>query len=104
MATGTNSINVLWLEQAIVSLNLKTLVEKLEVNLTSKAHETYSLILDLRDKGFVVFVLAGDELCNEIFTVSFSNGLRLRIKNISQIIMILLHGWPNLNVRDHVDT
>lgn len=57
----------------------------------------------MSNKGLVVVVLTCDELGNKIFTVSFSDGFGLRVENVGKIIMILLFGGTDFDVRDHVD-
>lgn len=47
--------------------------------------------------------MRSNEFSDEVFTVSFGNSFRLRIKNIGQIIVIFLFGWSDFNEGQHVD-
>jgi hypothetical protein len=67
-------------------------MEKLEVNISCETHKSDSLILDLSDECLGIFILRSNKLSNEILTIGLGDGLRLRVENISQIIMIFLVG------------
>jgi len=89
------------LEQVVIAIKLKALVQQLGVHLARKAHQPDSFILDLSHEGFAGVALGGDELCEEVLAISFGHGLGLVVKNIGQIVVVLLLGAPDLDERQH---
>jgi hypothetical protein len=77
-------------------------VKELQVNVSSETHKSNSFIFDLSNKSLVLFILRSDKLSDEIFSIGFSDGFRLSIEDISQIIMILLLGSTDFNEGNHV--
>ena len=102
LATGTDGVHEVSLEQVVEGVEVEALVEKLEVDLLGEAHEAHSLILDLGYECLVALVLGRDQLGDKVLAISLSDGLRLRIEHISEIIMTLLLGPSDLNKRQHI--
>ena len=65
-------------------------MQEFHVYFLSQTHQADSFVSDLGNESSIFFILCSDELCYKIFSISFSYSLRLRIKYVSQIIMILL--------------
>jgi len=78
-------------------------VQELQIDILGEAHETDGLILDLGHESLAAFVLSSDKLSDEVFTIGLSDSFRLRIENISQIIVILLFGASYLNEGQDVE-
>lgn len=103
LTAGTDGVDILWLEQTVVGFDFEALVQQLQINFAGEAHKTDGLVLNLRDKGFIVNVLACNKLSDKVFSVGFGYGFGLRIKDISQVVVVLLLGWTDFNVGDNVD-
>lgn len=80
---GLNSIHELRLQQIVIMIQLKALVQQTGIYLPSESHQPHSLIFDLRHQSLVAFTLRSNQLCQEILTVRFSNRLRLVVEHIS---------------------
>ena len=78
----THSIHKFRLEEVIEGVQVKALVEQLQVHLLGQTHQTHSLILHLSHQCFVRLALGGNQLGYKIFAVRFGDSLRLRIKDI----------------------
>ena len=76
-------------------------MKELNVNFTSKAHQTDSLVLDLSYKSLVVGVLSRNKLSDKIFSVGLSDSVRLTVKNVSEIIMIFLFSVSDFDIGQH---
>ena len=77
-------------------------MKQLQVNFVGKTHEADCFVFHLSDKGLVLVVLRGYQFSDKIFTIGFGYCFRLRIKNIGQIVVILLLCLSNLDVGHHV--
>lgn len=101
LSSPSNSVHVLRLKQVIKLIELKALVKERGVHLIGQSHKTYCLIFDLSNQGFVILVLGCDKFGQKVLSVSFSDGFRLVVEDICEVIMILLLSLPHLNERKH---
>jgi hypothetical protein len=76
-------------------------MKEFNVDFTSKAHQTDSLVLDLSYKSLVVGVLSRNKLSDKIFSVGLSDSVRLTVKNVSEIIMIFLFSVSDFDIGQH---
>ena len=76
-------------------------MKEFNVDFTSKAHQTDSLVLDLSYKSLVVGVLSRNKLSDKIFSVGLSDRVRLTVKNVSEIIMIFLFSVSDFDIGQH---
>ena len=97
-----NGVHELWLEQVVVLLKLKALMQKAGIDIVGQSHESDCLVLHLRDQGPVLVVLRRDELRQKVLSVGLGDRLRLIVEDVSQIIVILLLGCADLDERHQV--
>lgn len=76
-------------------------MKEFNVDFTSKAHQTDSLVLDLSNKSLIVGVLSRNKLSDKIFSVGLSDRVRLTVKNVSEIIMIFLFSVSDFDIGQH---
>jgi hypothetical protein len=76
-------------------------MKEFNVDFTSKAHQTDSLVLYLSDKSLVVGVLSRNKLSDKIFSICLSDCVRLTVKNVSEIIMIFLFSVSDFDIGQH---
>jgi len=60
VATSSNSIHEVSLKQVIEGIKVEALMQKLEVDILGKAHQSDGLIFDLCNECLVAFILGGD--------------------------------------------
>ena len=100
----SNSVHKLRLEEVVEGVELKALMKELDVDLAGQAHQAHSLVLDLGDQGPVVFALSGNQFGDEVLAVGLGHGLTLAVKNIRQVVVVLLLGISDLDVGEHNHT
>ena len=102
IAACTHSVHEFCLEEVVEGVQVKALVEQLQIHLLSQAHQTHSLVLHLGHQGLVRLALGGNQLGNKVFAVRLGDGLRLRIKDICQIVVILFLCQPNFDEGEYI--
>jgi len=79
-------------------------VQQLDVDVVGQTKKTHCLVLDLCDEGLVALVLVGYQLGDEVLAVSLSNGFRLGVEHISEVIVILLLGSSHLDEWEDIES
>lgn len=69
----SNSGHELWLQQIVEGIQLKALMEQVNINLACEAQQTDGLILDLGNQSFIILILCGNQLCDEVLSISLSD-------------------------------
>ena len=102
VAACAHSVHEFRLEEVIEGIQVKALVEQLQIHLLGQAHQADGLVLHLGHQSLVRLALGSNQLGNKVFAVCLGDGLRLRIKDIGQVVVILLLGQPNFDEREYI--
>lgn len=92
-----NSIHEFRFEEVVKRIEFKALVKQFDIYFVCKTHETNRLIFYLGNKGLVVHVLSSNQFGNKVLAVSFGYSFTLTVKDICEVIMVLLLGRPDLD-------
>ena len=103
VAACAHSVHELCLEEVVEGVQVEALVEQLQIHLLSQAHQTHGLVLHLGHQCLVRLALGGNKLGYKVFAVRLGDGLRLRIKDICQVVVILLLGEPDFDEGEDVE-
>lgn len=96
-----NSIHEFRFEEVVKRIELKALVKQFYIYFVCETHETNRLVFYLGNKGFVVHVLGSNQLSDKVLAVSFGYSFTLTVKDICEVIMVLLLGRPDLDKGKH---
>ena len=103
VAACAHSVHEVRLEEVVEGVQVKALVEQLQIHLLCQAHQTHGLVLHLGHESLVGLALRGNQLCDEVLTVRLGDGLRLRVEDIGEVVVILLLGEPDFDEGEYVE-